>query len=68
VGLSAITVAQLESGARNSGDYASGIVAVRKVLTPFQMWDFDATEAAEHSGVVRHGLETGAPPLAPWIF
>jgi tRNA(fMet)-specific endonuclease VapC len=63
VGLSAITVAELEFGARNSGDYAREIVAVRKVLTPFLAHDFDATVAAEHYGEVRHALETAGTPL-----
>ena len=36
VGLSAITVSELEFGAYKSGDYDTEIVAVRKILTPFK--------------------------------
>ncbi len=35
VGLSAITLSELEFGAYKSGDYDTEIVAVRKILTPF---------------------------------
>ena len=57
VALSAITVAELEYGARHSGDYATEIMAVRKILTPFTTCDFDATACAEHYGEVRQALE-----------
>lgn len=63
VGLSAITVAELEYGAQNSGDYAREIGGVRKTLTPFQTWDFDATAGAEHYGAVRHALEKAGIPI-----
>jgi tRNA(fMet)-specific endonuclease VapC len=57
VSLSAITVAELEYGARKSGDYATEIAAVRKILAPFLTADFDPTNCAEHYGAVRHTLE-----------
>lgn len=57
VALSAITVAELEYGARHSGDYPREISAVRKILVPFTTYDFDAGECAEHYGVIRHHLE-----------
>ena len=63
VGLSAITVSELEYGARNSGDYPAEIAAVRKILTPFAAYDFDATGCAEHYGEVRHTLETAGVTL-----
>ena len=40
VGLSAITVSELEFGAYNSGDYDTEIAAVRKILTPFEVLDY----------------------------
>ena len=58
VGLSAITVAELEHGARHSTDYSEEITAVRKVLTPFVAYDFDAVGCAERYGEVRHTLES----------
>ncbi len=57
VGLSALTVSELEFGAQNSGDYESEIEAVRKVLTPFDVFDFDGTLCPAHYGRVRHELE-----------
>ncbi len=36
---------------------------MRKTLTPFQTWDFDATACAEHYGAVRHALEKAGIPI-----
>ncbi|MGO8689286.1 MAG: type II toxin-antitoxin system VapC family toxin [Thermoguttaceae bacterium] len=57
VGLSALTVSELEFGARKSGNYDGEIAAVRKVLTPFDLYDYDAVSCPEHYGRLRHGLE-----------
>jgi tRNA(fMet)-specific endonuclease VapC len=58
VGLSAITVSELEFGARNSDDYETEISAVRKVLTPFEVYDYDAVSCPFHYGNVRHELKS----------
>jgi tRNA(fMet)-specific endonuclease VapC len=58
IGLSAITVAELEYGARHSGDYEKEMAAVRKILVPFICYDFDATVCSENYGEVRHVLES----------
>jgi tRNA(fMet)-specific endonuclease VapC len=57
VGLSAITVSELEFGAYNGGDYATEITAVRKLLVPFEIMDYDGTACPPHYGRVRHELE-----------
>jgi tRNA(fMet)-specific endonuclease VapC len=57
VGVSAVTVAELEFGARQSKDYHAEIGAVRKILAPFSTPAFDAEACAEHYGAVRHSLE-----------
>ncbi len=57
VGLSAVTVSELEFGAYNSGDYDAEIVAVRRILTPFEVFDFDGARCPTHYGRVRHELE-----------
>jgi tRNA(fMet)-specific endonuclease VapC len=57
VGLSAITIAELEYGAHHSGDYAKEQIAVSKILSPFSTYDFDAAACAEQYGDVRHVLE-----------
>ena len=57
VGLSAVTVSELEFGARNSGKYDDEIAAVRKVLAPFDLYGYDAASCPEHYGRLRHDLE-----------
>jgi tRNA(fMet)-specific endonuclease VapC len=57
VALSAITVSELEFGARNSADYDAEIIAVRKLLTPFEIVDYDGATCPAHYGRVRHELE-----------
>lgn len=56
--LSAITVAELEFGARQSRDYAREREAVHRALTPFALLEFDARDCAFHYGEVRHALES----------
>ena len=57
VGLSAITVSELEFGAYNSRNYDAEIAAVRKVLTPFDILDYDGATCPAHYGRIRHELE-----------
>jgi tRNA(fMet)-specific endonuclease VapC len=57
VGLSAVTVSELEFGAYKSGDYNSEIVAVRKLLAPFEVLDYDGATCPPHYGRIRHELE-----------
>jgi tRNA(fMet)-specific endonuclease VapC len=63
IGVSAITVAELEYGAQRSGDYAKEAAAVRKVLLPFVAFDFDATACALHYGQVRRVLEAAGATI-----
>jgi tRNA(fMet)-specific endonuclease VapC len=58
VGLSAVTVSELEFGARNSGQDDTEIAAVRKVLLPFDIYDYDSVSCPAHYGQIRHELET----------
>jgi tRNA(fMet)-specific endonuclease VapC len=57
VGVSAITVSELEFGARKSGRYEEEAAGVAKILTPFDIYDYDAATCAAHYGHVRHELE-----------
>jgi tRNA(fMet)-specific endonuclease VapC len=57
VGLSAITVSELEFGACKSGNYDTEISAVRKILTPFEVFDYDGVGCPAHYGRIRHELE-----------
>jgi tRNA(fMet)-specific endonuclease VapC len=58
VGLSAITVSELEYGAQLSGQYETEMIAVRKLLTPFDLYDYDAVVCPAHYGRIRSELET----------
>ncbi len=57
VGLSAITVSELEFGAYHSGNYDTEIAAVRKILTPFEVLDYDGASCPAPYGRIRHELE-----------
>lgn len=63
VALSAITVSELEFGAYNSADYESEIAAVRKLLAPFEILDYDAASCPSYYGRVRHELEQAGQPI-----
>jgi tRNA(fMet)-specific endonuclease VapC len=58
VGLSAVTVSELEFGARTSGQYETEMGAVRKLLAPFDVYDYDGVSCPHHYGRIRHDLET----------
>ncbi len=57
VGVSAITMAELEFGARHSQDYEREIELTYRMLTPFTLFEFDATDCAFHYGDIRNVLE-----------
>jgi tRNA(fMet)-specific endonuclease VapC len=56
VGLSAVTISELEFGAHNSQRYTAEIAAVHKVLTPFEIYDYDAIFCPVQYGRIRHEL------------
>jgi tRNA(fMet)-specific endonuclease VapC len=57
VGVSAMTVSELEFGARKSGRYEQESAAVAKILAPFETYDYDAVSCAPHYGHVQYELE-----------
>ena len=57
VGLSAVTISELEFGAQNSTDYETEIAAVHKVLVPFDLFDYSAVLCAPQYGRIRHHLD-----------
>jgi len=57
VGLSAITVSELEFGARLSGRYDEEMAAVRQVLAPFRLFDYDAVQCPRYYGRIREEVE-----------
>ena len=58
LGVSAITVSELEYGAQRSDRYDAEISAVQKVLIPFTAFDYDAVSCSYHYGRIRRDLET----------
>jgi len=58
VGLSAITLSELDFGARNSANYASEMAAVQKIVAPFDLYDYDAAVCPTHYGQIRYELES----------
>jgi tRNA(fMet)-specific endonuclease VapC len=58
IALSAITVAEVEFGARKSDFYEKEMEIFHRVTTPFSLLDFDALKCAMHYGKVRQELES----------
>jgi tRNA(fMet)-specific endonuclease VapC len=58
LGVSSITAAELELGARNGGNYPEESAAIRKILTPFQIFSFEGTMCPVEYGLVRYELQT----------
>ena len=65
VGLSAISVAELEFGARHSGNYEREIAVTHRAMSPFTLFDFNAADCAFHYGNVRYTLEKAGRPVGP---
>lgn len=63
LGISAVTVSELEFGARNSGRYDTEIAAVRKILTPFDLYDYESHSCPVHYGRIRDELESGGTSI-----
>jgi tRNA(fMet)-specific endonuclease VapC len=63
VAVSAVTVSELEFGARKSGRYEEEAAAVAKILAPFDVYDYAAVTCASHYGEIRHELEQAAQPI-----
>lgn len=63
VGVSAVTVSELEFGAQNSGQCATEINAVRKILIPFELFDYDVLTCPPHYGRIRRELESQGKPI-----
>jgi tRNA(fMet)-specific endonuclease VapC len=57
IGLSAITISEVEFGARKSVNYEAEMAAYRKVEAPFAVYDYDVVLCPSHYGRIRHELE-----------
>lgn len=65
IGLSAISLAELEFGLRLSGRYDEKRPALQQVLMPFERFAFDAVDCVHHYGRVRAELETIGKTIGP---
>jgi tRNA(fMet)-specific endonuclease VapC len=65
IGLSAISLAELEYGARHSGHHEKHHAALRKTLSPFHAFAFDAVDCVHHYGIVRAALEAKGLGIGP---
>jgi tRNA(fMet)-specific endonuclease VapC len=63
VGLSAVTVSELEFGAMAGDDPKTSLEAIRKVLTPFDLFDYDAVHCPAHYGRLRVQLQADGLPI-----
>ncbi|MDB6119667.1 MAG: hypothetical protein JWO08_3448 [Verrucomicrobiaceae bacterium] len=68
IGLSAITVAELEFGAGCADRPDLKRVHMRRVLAPFTKFDFGADEPARHYGEVRSALTAKGQCIGPNDF
>ena len=64
VGLSAVTVSELGYGGQRSDCYETEIEAVRRILRPFDLYDYDAVACAEQYGRIRYELALGQAKAA----
>lgn len=65
VGLSAITIAELEFGACSSENPDAERSRMHRVLSPFARFDFGADEPTRHYGEIRSALETKGETIGP---
>jgi tRNA(fMet)-specific endonuclease VapC len=65
VALSAITISQLEFGARYGGRYEEEMNLIRGLTAPFRRYDFDATDCPHAFGLVREHLERRGIAIGP---
>lgn len=65
VGLSAISLAELEFGLRASGRYEEKRPALQQTLLPFERFAFDPVDCVHHYGRIRSALEKSGKTIGP---
>lgn len=65
IGLSAVTVAELEYGASRADDPAAERARMQRILAPFVKFDFLAAEPARRYGEIRADLESKGKLIGP---
>jgi tRNA(fMet)-specific endonuclease VapC len=64
VGISSISIAELEFGACGSNNPTRAKKTLETFITPFTRVDFDA-QSATHYGTIRHSLKRQGKPIGP---
>ena len=65
IGLSAISLAELEYGLRANGRYQEKRPALQQVLLPFENFAFDPVDCVHHYGRVHAKLEAAGKTIGP---
>jgi tRNA(fMet)-specific endonuclease VapC len=64
IGISSITLAELEYGVQKSSDSKKNHDALQKFITPLEIYEFDALAAFEY-GIIRSSLEKKGHLIGP---
>lgn len=64
IGISVITLAELDYGARKSSNPEKNLIALNQLLMPFEIFPFDYQATIEY-GKVRSDLEKKGTPIGP---
>lgn len=64
IGISSITIAELDYGARKSANPDKNLFALEQFLIPFEIFCFDYSATIEY-GKIRSLLEKGGNPIGP---
>jgi tRNA(fMet)-specific endonuclease VapC len=65
IGLSAISLAELEYGLHASGRHAENRPSLQQALLPFERFAFDPVDCVHHYGRIRSALEKSGKPIGP---
>ena len=65
VGLSAISLAELQYGLHASGRHEEKRPALQQVLLPFELFAFDPVDCVHHYGRIRAALEKAGETIGP---
>lgn len=64
IGISSITIAELDYGARKSANSEKNLIALNLFLIPFEIFNFDYPATIEY-GKIRSQLEKNGTPIGP---
>jgi tRNA(fMet)-specific endonuclease VapC len=65
IGLSAISLAELEYGLHAGGRYEAKLPALQQTLLPFERFAFDPVDCVHHYGRIRAALEKVGKTIGP---